>query len=381
MEVNNKHALLGPSSSERWINCPPSARLCEDVEEQPSIYANEGSDAHALAAYKLERALGNKTIEYPTLTSFNKEMDEMTDSYVSFVLEKIEESKEASNETTPFTQVEHEVKYDKFVKDGFGTADCIVSNYGHLHIIDFKYGKGVKVDATNNSQLKLYALGAIVESDALFEYDTIELSIFQPRLSNISTWKTSKKELLEWANEVLVPAANLAYKGEGIFRSGAYCKFCKVKAICKERSKEAYKMLHDDFKDPNLLSDYEVEDILLKADDITAYLTDIKEYALTKALEGKKWVNFKLIEGRSNRKFSDEGAVVNILKENKVNPYEPKLRSLSDIEKELGKNKLSELLGSLVTKPQGKPSLVLRSDKREELNLAKNDFSEINGGN
>lgn len=376
MEDKKQHCLLGGSSAERWINCPPSARLAEDMEDVTSVYAEEGSCAHALCEYKLNGALGIKE-EYPNLTIFNKEMDENADSYVSFVLEAIEEMKEEDGGNAPYVMVEHRVNYDKWAKDGFGTADCIIANNKALHIIDFKYGLGVKVDATDNSQLKIYALGAIQELDCLYDFQRIVLTIFQPRIGNVSTWETTKAELLKWAEEVLKPAAELADKGEGIYRSGPWCRFCKAKAICKERSKVALDILNREFRNPALLSDNEIEEVLLKADDIASYLSDLKDYALAKALEGKKWINFKLVEGRSARKFTDEGSVINILKEKHVNPYDTKLRSITDIEKELGKARFKALLERFVNKPQGKPTLVLRSDKREELNLAITDFDEF----
>ena len=202
----------------------------------------------------------------------------------------------------------------------------------------------------------------------------IILTIYQPRIGNVSTWETTKTELLKWAEDVLKPAADLADRGEGIFRSGPWCKFCKAKAICKERSKVALEILNQEFRNPALLSDNEIEEILLKADDISSYLNDIKDFAVAKALDGKKWINFKLVEGRSTRKFTDEGSVINVLKENNINPYDTKLRSITDIEKELGKTKFKTLLDNFVNKPQGKPTLVLRSDKREELNLVNTDF-------
>lgn len=379
MEENKVHALLSSSSAERWLNCPPSVRLGEGIETPTSVFAEEGTNAHALCEYKLNRALG-KIIPYPELTMFDKEMDECSDSYVSFVLEKMNEMKEESKDEVEFF-IEHHVNFDTWVKEGFGTADCILVNSKRLHIIDFKYGRGVSVDSTNNSQLKLYALGAISELSMFYDFDKVSLSIYQPRLNNVSTWETTKDELLKWANDVVKPAAELAYEGKGIFRCGAWCKFCPCKAICKERSKLALDIIQKDFRSPSLLSDLEIEDVLLKADEISSYLNDIKDYALAKALEGKKWINFKLVEGRSNRKFTDEGKVITILKNNNINPYDTKLRSISDIEKEVGKARFKELLDEFVNKPSGKPTLVNRSDKREELNLVKNDFTELNGGN
>lgn len=376
MEDKKLHCFLNSSSSMRWINCPPSARLTEDMEDVSSAYAVEGTNAHALAEYKLNRAIGNK-MDYPELTIFNKEMDEYTDSYVSFVLEQIESLKEEDDGSAPYVMVEHQVSYDKWVNGGFGTIDFLAATNKTLHIIDFKYGLGVKVEATENSQLKIYALGAIQELDCLYDFEKIILTIYQPRIGNVSTWETTKADLLKWGEEVLRPAAELADKGEGLFRSGPWCKFCKARAICKERSKVALDILNQEFRNPNLLSDNEIEEVLLKADEITSYLNDIKDFAVAKALDGKKWINFKLVEGRSTRKFTDEGSVINVLKDNNINPYDTKLRSITDIEKELGKAKFKSLLEQYVNKPQGKPTLVLRSDKREELSPVNTDFDEF----
>ncbi len=248
MEDKKQHCLLGGSSSGRWINCQPSARLTEDMEDVTSVYAEEGTNAHALCEYKLNRALENND-PYPELTMFDKEMDECSDSYVSFVLEKIREMKEETNEKVEVF-IEHKVNFDTWVKDGFGTADCILVSSKRLHIIDFKYGRGVSVDATNNSQLKLYALGAISELLVFYDFDKVSLSIYQPGLNNVSTWKTSKDELLKWTSEVVKPAAELAYEGKGIFRCGSWCKFCPCKAICKERSKVALDILQKEFRSP-----------------------------------------------------------------------------------------------------------------------------------
>ena len=251
MEDKKQHCLLGGSSAERWINCPPSARLTEDMEDVTSIFAEEGSNAHSLAEYKLNKALGNN-IEYPKLTIFNKEMDEYTDSYVSFVLEQIEALKEEDSGNAPYVMVEHQASYDKWVRDSYGTIDFLAANNKTLHIIDLKYGLGVKVDSTENSQLKIYALGAIQELDCLYDFEKIILTIYQPRIGNVSTWETTKTELLKWAEDVLKPAADLADRGEGIFRSGPWCKFCKAKATCKERSKVALDILNQEFRNPAL---------------------------------------------------------------------------------------------------------------------------------
>lgn len=375
MEDTKKHCLLGGSSAERWINCTPSARLTEGMEDQTSAYAIEGTRAHALCEYKLEKALGNKA-RRPDPSESDGQMDEASDGYVSFVMEQIASARKETGEE-PVAMVEHQVSYDGWVKGGFGTCDALIACNGLLHIVDFKYGLGVKVEAADNSQLKIYALGAIQELDCLYDFRRVVLSIYQPRIGNVSTWETAKADLLKWAEEVLKPAAELADRGEGTFRSGPWCRFCKARATCRERSKEALGILGKEFRDPALLSDDEIEEVLLKADDIASYLGDLKDFALAKALEGKRWENFKLVEGRSTRKFSDEGRVIDILRENRINPYDTRLRSITDIEKELGKARFRSLLEPYVSKPRGKPTLVPRSDRREEMSPAKADFEDF----
>lgn len=376
MEDAKQHCLLGGSSAERWIHCNPSARLSEGIEEKASAYAEEGTIAHVMAERKLKRALGQEA-ENPDAEIVNREMEECTDGYVSFVMEEIQRAREENGGEEPIGMVEHCVEYGDWVKDGFGTCDALIAAKGRLEIVDLKYGMGVKVDATDNSQLKIYALGAISELDCLYDFDKVVLAIYQPRIGNVSTWETSKSDLLKWAEDVLRPAADRAYRGEGEFHAGPWCRFCRAKAVCRERCRAMREMLEKEFRDPALLSDAEVEDVLLKADDVEKYLEDVRDYAFSKAMAGKRWEHFKLVEGRSTRKFTDEGKVAEVLRENSVDPYDTKLRSITDIERELGKARFKELLGSLVGKPQGKPALAPRSDKRPEYSPAKADFEEI----
>ena len=367
------HALLSASSSHRWLNCPPSARLCEGYDDIGSDYAREGTDAHSLCEYRLKRALGIEA-EDPTenLTFFNTEMSDAADSYVAYVLELVEEAK--MNCADPLVVVEQRIDYSKYVPQGFGTADSIVIADGTLYVTDLKYGRGVRVECEGNPQLRLYALGTLEVFDSLYDIDRIVMTIFQPRLGNISCSEMSREDLIRWAETIVAPTAELAFHGEGDFHCGEWCQFCKAKTTCRERAQANMELAQHEFRRPPLLSDEEVEEILGKADDLISWANDIKEYALQAAISGKIWSGYKLVEGRSVRKFSDEKAVIATMLAAGYDPFEKKLISMTEMQKQLGKAKFQDLLGSLIYKPQGKPTLVPASDKRPEMNTAKADF-------
>lgn len=366
------HALLSPSSSERWMNCPPSAK--ENVGgDTGSSYAQQGTEAHSLCEYKVKKALGHK-VRDPTddLTYFDEEMAECTDAYCEFVMEQVENAKK--NCSDPLVLVEQRLDFSAYVPDSFGTADCVIVADGTLTVIDFKYGLGVLVDAEDNSQMRMYALGALNLFESLYDIQTIRMIIFQPRRENVSIAEISKDELLRWANEVLIPAATLAAKGEGEYRAGKHCQFCKIKATCRKRAEYNLQIAQYDFQMPAKLENTEISVILSKADDFTAWLSDIKEYALQQALNGEKFDGFKVVEGRSTRRYTNEEAVADTVKQAGYDPYEHKILGITAMTKLLGKTKFEELLKGLIEKPQGKPTLVPESDKRPA--WATEDFKE-----
>ena len=369
----NKHALLSASSSHRWLNCPPSARLCETYEDAGSDYALEGTDAHALCEYRLKKMLGQEA-EDPTenLSYFNTEMSDCADGYVEYISELLTEAKKTCAD--PLVIVEQRVDYSRFVAEGFGTADCVIIGDGTLHVVDFKFGRGVKVEAEGNPQMRLYAIGALEIFDALYDIDTVSMTIYQPRLGNISTDVISKADLYEWAETVVVPTAELAFAGDGEYHCGEWCAFCKAKTDCRERAQANMELARYEFKRPPLLTDAEVADILGKIDELISWANDIKSYALEAAVDGKTWPGYKIVEGRSVRKFTDERAVAGTLVAAGYDPYEQKLLSMTELQKMLGKNTFDELLGGLIYKPQGKPTLVPATDKRPEMKTAKADF-------
>jgi hypothetical protein len=375
-EAGLDHAFLSASSSHRWLNCPPSARLCESYEDRASSFAAEGTAAHLLCEYKLKTALGIAAKD-PTadLTYYNKEMEECADGYAVYILELVEAAKE--NCADPVVLIEQRLDYSRYVEGGFGTGDALVIADGTLHIVDYKHGQGILVKAEDNPQMKLYAIGALELFDGIYDIGTVSMTIYQPRRNNISTYTVPKESLYQWAKEKLKPIAKLAYAGDGEFRCGEWCKFCKAKHECRARAEYNMELARYDFKLPPLLEDDEVESILGKIDALISWASDIKDYALRAALGGKEWSGWKLVEGRSNRRYINEDAVAQAVQAAGFDPYERKLMGITAMEKTLGKAKFAELLGGLVEKPQGKPTLVPESDKRSAINTAQQDFSEF----
>ncbi|MPM06361.1 hypothetical protein SDC9_52660 [bioreactor metagenome] len=371
------HAILSASSSDRWLHCPPSARLCESYDDKGSDYAAEGTDAHALCEYKLRRALG-MDVKDPTedLTWFNEEMADCATDYAAYILEQVETAKQTC--VDPVVLIEQRVDFSRWVESGFGTADCIIIADGTLQICDYKHGLGVLVSAENNPQMQCYALGALELFDGIYDIDTVRMTIYQPRRDNVSTYELSKDELFRWADEVLKPTADLAFTGNGNFLCGEWCGFCKAKHDCRARADANMELARYDFKLPPLLTDEEVEEILARIDDLVAWATDIKEYALQQAVSGKAWNGWKLIEGRSNRRYTNEIAVADAVSDAGFDPYERKILGVTAMQKLLGKSRFDELLATYIEKPQGKPTLVPESDKRPVMNTAKNDFMEEN---
>ena len=373
----NKHALLSASSAYRWLACPPSALLSAKYEDTSSSYAQEGTAAHALAEYKVLKALGRKADD-PTenLDYFNEEMDEATDAYAGYVLEQVAEAKKAT--TDPIVLVEQRVDFSTYVPDGFGTADALIIADDKLSITDLKYGRGVLVEADHNPQLMCYALGAYEMFSALYDIETVSMTIFQPRRDNVSVFEMKASDLLEWAENTLKPKAELAAEGKGEFTVGEHCRFCKAKADCRSRAEANLALARYDFALPPTLTDADIEAILPLLDELTSWAEDIKAYALTRAVAGKEWHGYKLVAGRSNRKYVNEDAVAKKVSDAGFNPYEEKLLGITAMTKLLGKNRFEELLSSLIEKPQGKPTLVPESDKRPAMNSAKEDFKEEN---
>jgi hypothetical protein len=373
-----RHAILSASSSYRWTQCTPAARLELEFDDNESSAAAEGTAAHALAEHKLRKAL--KMRSKKPISPFDcDEMDEYTDAYVDFVLEQLELANQTCSD--PLVLIEQHLDFSKYVPDGFGTGDCIIISDKTLHIIDLKYGMGIIVNSEQNSQMMLYSLGALEIYDSLYDIDEVSMTVFQPRRENVSTWTIPADELRDWAENELKPKAELAFKGEGEYCPGDWCTFCRAAVKCRARAEEKLKLAQSEFRLPPLLTDAEIENVLGKLSDITKWANDILAYATDAALNhGKQWSGYKIVAGRSIRKFKDEDAVAEAAKANGYKDiYRQTLITLTEFEKLMGKAKFNEVLGDLVYKPPGKPTLVPVTDKRPALNVssATNDFNEI----
>ena len=334
-----KHAVLSASSSHRWLNCNPSARLEEKFEDNETEAAAEGTASHALCEHKLRKMLKLRSRK-PTSKYDCDEMDEYTDGYVEFVSEQIAQAKQFCKD--PLVLIEQKLDFSCYVPDGFGTGDCLVVADHLLHIIDFKYGMGVLVDAVENPQMMLYALGALRLFDSLYEIDTVSMSIYQPRRDNVSTWTISVAELNEWAENTLVPKAKLAFEGKGEFSPGTWCTFCKAAVKCRARAEAKLQLTKYEFAEPPLLSDEEIEDILGRVDDLTKWANEIVAYAQDAAINhGKTWSGFKLVESRTIRKYSDEEAVAQAASDAGYHDiYKKSLIPITEMEKLMGKKTL-----------------------------------------
>jgi len=377
------HAKLPASASARWIHCPGSVRLSAQCPEPgASEYAKEGTLAHSVAETKLLIAT-DKTVKASELKKLTKseywdgEMDEATDFYRDLILERL-------NGAGPDAElmIEQRVDYGPWVPEGWGTSDAVIVAGDTIEVVDLKYGKGVKVDAQDNSQMRLYALGAYNIFGDLYDFARVRMTIVQPRIDHISSDEMPIDELLTWAEDVVRPAAAQALSDDGAICAGDWCRWCPAKAICRARAEENLNLAQYDFADPSLLNNDEIADILRRVDEFTRWVADVNEYALTEALNGQHFDGFKVVEGRSNRKYTDELAVSEALQKagfSEAVLYERKLLGITAMEKLVGKKKFAETLKGLVEKPQGKPTLVPESDPREPLNSAAQaaaDFEE-----
>ncbi|WP_339060246.1 DUF2800 domain-containing protein [Tepidibacillus marianensis] len=370
-----KHALLSASSAHKWISCPPSALLSKKFEDASSSFAQEGTDAHTLAQYKLEKLLGLDTKD-PTesLSFYDEEMNSHAEYYAAFVIEQLEKARETCAD--PQILIEQKLDFSKYVPEGYGHVDCLIISDGTLTVIDYKYGLGIKVSAERNPQMFCYALGGLALFDGIYDIDNIHLIIYQPRRENISEYSISKSELIKWAEEVLAPTAQLAIKGAGEYKAGEHCQFCKAKSTCRKRAEYNLELAKYDFDEPVTLDNDEIAAILTKADELVSWANDVKEYALKEALNGTKFEGFKLVAGRSNRKYTDEAAVADVVIAAGKDPYEKKLLGITAMTALLGKKTFEDILGGLTFKPPGKPVLVTADDKRPEYNSAYEDFDD-----
>lgn len=382
------HAILSPSGASRWLNCTPSARLEQHFPDSSGEAAKEGTLAHELGELLLRNHLGmistpeanEKTQSILADPLYTSDMLDHASNYAAFVIEVYEAAKKQTKDAV--IQIEASLNLTDYVPEGFGTGDTVIIADGTMDIIDLKYGKGVQVSGENNKQMMLYALGALREFDYMYDIRTVRMTIYQPRMDNISPFEMSVADLQAWAENELKPLAQLAFDGRGEFKVGDHCRFCRAKAQCKANAEENLKLAKYDFAEGMLLTDDEISDILSRASAFKTWLASIEEMALEEAIEnGKQWPGFKLVEGRSNRIYSDEEKVAQELVKNGFNEdqiYTKKILGITAMEKTITKKLFESLLGDLVIKPQGKPTLVPESDKRTAWNStesAKNDFA------
>lgn len=379
------HAILSASGASRWMACTPSARLEQQFENKTSEYAAEGTLAHELGELKLKKVLeglssrsfNSKLKKIQENKLYTADMPDYVDVYVDTCLERYSEARAKTPDA--LFKIEQRLDFSKWVPEGFGTGDFVIIADGTMEVCDLKYGKGVPVSADNNKQMMLYALGAISEFSFLYDIEKVRMTIIQPRLDNISTFEVTVEELLKWAEEFVRPRAELAIKGEGEFFSGDHCRFCRAKAVCRARADKNLELAKYDFQEPPTMDNNDIAYVLSKVDELVSWASDVKEYALEEALKGEEFDGFKVVEGRSNRRWSSEDDVAKVLiaegfQESMI--YTRKLDGISKIESAIGKKEVKRLLGEFIIKPVGKPTLVPITDKREPYNPAKADFLE-----
>lgn len=386
------HAMLSASGANRWLNCTPSAKLeLEHGENKTSTYAEEGTLAHELAELYIRKdVLCNITDEdfesalerIMNNDLFNEEMLDVVPVYTDYCSDQFIEAQTAND--LSIIEIEQKLDLSDYVPESFGTADCVIINDDLMEVIDLKYGKGVPVYAEWNKQLMLYGLGALRKYDMMYDIKEVRLSIVQPRINNISSWQISVDELQKWAEEELKPKAQLAYKGEGELCAGDWCKFCSVRNRCRKLYEQQVEIAKYEFAEPTLLTDDEIADIIKRTPKLVEWANSVMDYAQDLAIRNKKqWPGFKLVEGISRRKWADEEKASNALfarfpelTEDEI--FNTKLKSITDIEKLVGKKQFNAVLSDLVVKPEGKPTLVPLEDKRPAIGYdqAKMDFKD-----
>lgn len=380
-----QHALLGASSAHRWLNCPGSALLTADMPDQTSIYAEEGTQAHAVCEAVARQELSKEYLlvssAIPDPPEDNAEMRECANIYLDAILEAIA-GLGLSLDDPPYIALEQRVDFSQWVPDGFGTADCILIGNGILHVIDYKHGKGVQVDATDNPQLMLYALGALARYAALHEIHTVRWSVVQPRNGGVSQAPDMSAATLRlWATFVVAPTAALAMQPDADINPGEWCRFCKARATCRARSDHMLALEGFEKKPADLLTPDEVADALTRGADLEKWLNDLREHALSELLLGNPVPGWKAVEGRSIRAWTDAEAAFKKAQELGVPEamlYERKPVTLAALEKTLGKKQFAPLT-EYVTVPPGKPALAPDSDKRPAITsrpTAEDDFAK-----
>ena len=362
----DQHALLSASGAHRWLNCPPSAVLESHEPDSTSAAAEQGTVAHSLTEWKLRRTLHQASTLKPESDWIDEEMEHLTDDYVSFVQEQV--------------PIEQRLDFSHVVPGGFGTVDFLIIAEPKLQIIDLKYGQGVLVEAERNPQLMLYALGALHAFGDLYDIEQVAVTIYQPRRGNVDAWETSVVDLLAWAETEVKPKAKLAAAGGGEFCPGSWCQFCRIAPTCRARADAHLALAQHEFAPPGELSDSEIADVLTRIPQLKTSAADVEAYALSLAVnQGKHWDGFKLVAGRSIRKYTDETKVAAAAEAaGYADIYDRRLITLTAMEQLMGKKTFNEVLGDLVVKPMGKPTLVPDTDKRPapDIHSAQTEFTK-----
>lgn len=384
MSTPIKHALLSPSTSHRWLNCTPSAMLESSEPGTTSIYAAEGTEAHALAELKLSFILEKiSQDEYDTrfenfrLSSqfYSAEMNEYVNDYINEVMTIIREDNKGIDCKV---YLEEYVRFEDIVPNGGGTSDVVIIGNNFVHIIDLKYGKGVPVSAIGNPQLRLYALGAIKAHLREVTVQEVRMTIVQPRLRDITTDFMSVKDLNDWAVNFVKPRAQLAIEGRGELCSGDWCRFCKCRAKCKKLADDQLAVAQREFEDvvvennilePKNMSPEMLSRILFIAPKFIEWFNDVQKYAVQSVInDGLKIPGYKLVEGRSVRTIFDTDSVIEKLRTSgfvEADYMKPReLLGITALEKNIGKKLFNDLCGQYIVKPQGKPVLASENDKR-----------------
>ncbi len=377
--IDRAHAKLSASGSKKWLTCTPSAHLEDQFPDEGSEYASEGTFAHEVFEAELVGRInpsdeaGDHLMALLGRPECGPDLHDYVLSAVEVAWERIKEASKRCKD--PVVLIEQRLDFSPWVPEGFGTGDLVIITDDLVEVLDYKHGKGVFVEAQDNSQMRLYGLGAYNELAHLYDIKRVRMTVLQPRLDNFGSEELSIEELLKWADEVVVPAAKLAWTGEGVFVPGDHCAsgFCRARFQCAARAEANLALAKQDFAlaDPSLLTDEQIAQVLAKGDQVAKWISDVQGFALEQAEKhGKAWPGFKLVEGRSNRKYGDQAAVAQRLIDNGVPEaaiYERSLLGITAMEKAIGKKKFAELLDDLVVKPAGKPTLVPESDKRPAL--------------
>lgn len=377
------HASASPSAAHRWLKCTACVEAESHFQDKGSIYAEEGTLAHELAeawinmpTTHIRAKIEEFYADHPELEGSYKEMTDYLEPYIEYVNEEFSDAKHKDPGAVRMT--EQRTDLSKWVPGGFGTTDVAIVAGEKLTIIDLKYGKGVPVEAKDNPQLKLYALGMYELLSEVYDIDVVKMVIYQPRLDRVSWDETSVADLLRWGNEVVKPAAKKALNGEGEFMPGEHCQFCKARNVCRARA-EMYMKLGE-YKQKAFLTNSEIAEILGYVDGLVKWADGLKENVLSRALEGEEFPGWKVVEGRSNRKYAapDDKIAEAAVKAGYDNAllWEKKLLTLSAMEKLMGKKDFEKVLGKMIEKPQGKPTLAPEKDPRPSLlNTAADDFA------